>query len=293
MRWFFGLERRYRRVMSCLIVGVVLSFSLVWPHDARGQGPLFLGVTTSTENSGLLAHLIDAFRADHAIQIRAVTAGSGAVLNLAARGDVDVILVHAPKDEKTFIDSDYGIDRREVMRNRFVLVGPKTDPAGILRASDVGHALAAIASHRALFLSRGDESGTHQAERQLWDIAGIDPANSEGSRGPGGWYRESGSGQGATLNIAANIDAYTLTDEATWATFGNPGRLATLYTSEEAALGNIYSVIRVNPERHPSVNAEDALTFVNWLTSKAGQAAIQAFTVDDRILFRPISRLAG
>ena len=191
-----------------------------------GQEPLFLGVTTSTENSGLLAHLIAAFEAGHDVRIRAVTAGSGAVMNLAARGDVDVILVHSPADEEAFLAESYGVDRRAVMRNRFVIVGPKDDPAGLRDADDAAAAFARLAEHRALFLSRGDESGTHKAELRLWQAAGIDPVDGTD------WYRESGSGQGATLNIAANTGAYTLTDDATWATFGNPGELGVLYPKE-------------------------------------------------------------
>ncbi len=283
-------RRRFlRHLVFCLAFGTgVLASDL-----GRSQEPLFLGVTTSTENSGLLAHLIEAFKATHDIEIRAVTAGSGAVLNLAARGDVDVVLVHSPEDEKAFIDKGYGVDRRPVMRNHFVIVGPKADPAGIRGKSDVADAFTTLAASQALFLSRGDDSGTHKAERRIWRAAKLDPAGVAKDQESKGWYRESGSGQGATLNIAANTSAYTLTDEATWATFGNPGNLVTVFSSDEPALDNVYSVIRVNPELHPGLNAKDALTFVDWLTSKAGQAAISSFTAGGRPLFRPISRLAG
>ncbi|MDH3659272.1 MAG: substrate-binding domain-containing protein [Alphaproteobacteria bacterium] len=286
-RWFL------RRIACCvmLVTGVFL------PEASYSQAPLFLGVTTSVENSGLLAHLIDAFKAKHDGQIRAVTAGSGSVLNLAARGDVDVILVHAPEDEEDFINAGYGVDRRPVMRNRFVIVGPKADPAGVREADDAVAAFTAIAEHRALFLSRGDESGTHKAELRLWRAADVDLADVEPGDGAVGWYRESGSGQGATLNIAVNTGAYVLTDEATWATFGNPGDLETLFASDKPLLDNVYSVIRVNPERHPGLNAEGALILAGWLTSKAGQAAIENFKAGGkaagRMLFRPIGRLAG
>ncbi len=264
---------------------------------SRSQEPLFLGVTTSTENSGLLAHLIEAFKAAHDIEVRAVTAGSGAVLNLAARGDVDVVLVHSPEDEEAFVERGYGVDRRSLMRNRFVIVGPKADPAGIDERAGAAAAFAAIAKAQSLFLSRGDDSGTHRAERRIWRAAGLDPTEASGKEQGKGWYRESGSGQGATLNIAANTGAYTLTDEATWATFGNPGNLETLLAEKEPAfdplLDNVYSIIRVNPERHPGLNAEDALTLADWLTSKAGQAAISSFKAGGRSLFQPIGRLAG
>lgn len=260
---------------------------------ASAEKPLFLGVTTSTENSGLLAHLIEAFEVEHGAEIRAVTAGSGAVLNLASRGDVDVVLVHSPEDEAAFIDAGYGVNRRPVMRNHFVIVGPKDDPADVGGATDVGDALEAIADSGAPFLSRGDKSGTHRAELRLWNAAGLDPTSEGSSHGDPDWYRESGSGQGATLNIAANTGAYTLTDEATWATFGNRGDLQALYAREEPALRNIYSIIRVNPKRHPGVNAEDALTFADWLTSETGKAAILSFKVGGKSLFQPESRLAG
>lgn len=286
-------QAQRRRVLQRAVSGLALGAFLLLPDAGRCENPLFLGVTTSTENSGLLAHLTEAFQADHDIQIRAVTAGSGAVLNLAARGDVDVILVHSPEDEDAFLQDGYGVDRRPVMQNRYVIVGPKSDPVGIQGVSDAATALAMIAASRALFLSRGDESGTHKAERRLWQAAGVDPSVFEHLDQGRAWYRESGSGQGATLNIAANTSAYTLTDEATWATFGNPGGLQELLARDEPLLRNIYSVIRVNPERHSGLNAEGALIFADWLTSEAGQAAISSFKAGGRSLFRPAGRLAG
>ncbi len=286
-----ALRRRrfFKHFACCLTFGAGVMASGI----SRSDEPLFLGVTTSTENSGLLAHLIDAFEVAHDIQIRAVTAGSGAVLNLAARGDVDIILVHSPEDEEAFVENGYGVDRRPLMRNRFVIVGPKADPAGVRGSNNVASAFAAVAEHRVLFLSRGDDSGTHQAERRIWRDAGLDPQGSRDAASRDGWYRESGSGQGATLNIAANTGAYTLTDEATWATFGNPGNLETLFSKDEPALDNVYSLIRVNPDRHPGLNAKDASILTDWLTSKAGRAAISSFKADGRSLFQPISRLAG
>lgn len=257
------------------------------------EPPLFLGVTTSTENSGLLAHLLQAFEADHGIDVRAVTAGSGAVLNLAARGDVDIVLVHSPEDEEAFVAAGHGIDRRPVMKNRFVIVGPIDDPAGVQEAPGAEDAFRAIAASEALFLSRGDDSGTHKAELAIWQAAGIEPKGDETGGQTAPWYRESGSGQGATLNIAANTGAYVLTDEATWQTFGNPGGLRVVFSRHEPALDNPYSVIRTNPRNHHGLNVEGALTFADWLTSKAGQAAIAGFKVDGRSLFRPADQLAG
>ena len=179
------------------------------------------------------------------------------------------------------------------MQNQFVIVGPGGDPAGVGETSTATAAFLAIAIHEALFLSRGDESGTHQAERRLWRDAGVDvPGLSNGGEAPA-WYRESGSGQGASLNIAANIQAYTLTDEATWRTFRNPVGLRLLFRRDEPALRNLYSVIRVNPERHGTLNADGAIIFADWLTSKAGQSSIASFKLDGRSLFQPAGRLAG
>ncbi len=287
-----GLGRR-RRFLRNLALGLTFGAIALTATAGRSQAPLFLGVTTSTENSGLLAHVIEAFEAEHDVKVRAVTAGTGAVLNLAARGDVDVVLVHAPLEEERFMRAGYGVDRRAVMRNRFVIVGPEADPAAVGDKGDVVAAFAAIARSQALFLSRGDESGTHQAERKIWAAAAIDPLAAEEVVGGKDWYRESGSGQGATLNIAANTGAYTLTDEATWATFGNRGELKALFLKDDPAVRNIYSVIRVNPERHDGLNAEDALLFVDWLTSKAGQDAIMGFRAGGRTLFQPVQGLAG
>jgi tungstate transport system substrate-binding protein len=212
---------------------------------------------------------------------------------LAARGDVDRVLVHSPDDEMRFVEAGFGVDRRPVMQNRFVIVGPSDDPVDVGGASMASAAFAAIAGQEALFLSRGDESGTHKAERGLWAEAGIDPLAGGSDGGRPSWYRESGSGQGATLNIAANTNAYTLTDEATWITFGNPGKLRALFTKDDPALRNLYSVIRVNPEQHGTINVEGAMILADWLTSKAGQGSITSFQVMGRTLFEAADPLAG
>jgi len=284
-----GRRAVFRLASTCLLLGGVAGgWRFAW-----AQPPLFLGVTTSTENSGLLSHLLTDFAADHGVEVRAVTAGSGAVLNLARRGDVDLVLVHSPDDEERLLRNGYGIDRRPVMRNRYVMIGPEDDPAGVQAAPAASDAFAAIAASETLFLSRGDESGTHKAERRLWRLAGIDPIGDMSRRERPGWYRESGSGQGATLNIASNIRAYTLTDEATWRTFRSPGDLRLLLGGDEPALRNLYSVIRVNPDRHRELNAKGAIILSDWLTSKAGQASIASFQHEGRSLFQPAAELAG
>ena len=295
MRLSLGLlaKRRGGRWLIPMLALLIFATSVLSIPSADAEPPLFLGVTTSTDNSGLLAHIAERFEAAHGIEIRAITAGSGAILNKASRGDLDVILVHSPTDEEAFVASGYGIDRRPVMRNRFIIVGPEADPAGIRGAKDVASALQAMAAKKVLFLSRGDDSGTHKAEQKLWQHAGILPETTSGEEERSEWYRETGSGQGATLNIASNIGAYLLTDEATFATFGNRVGLASLFTSNELLMDNVYSTIRVNPERHRNVNAKGALTFVDWLSSEAGQAAIQAFKIGGYPLFQPIDGLAG
>lgn len=251
--------------------------------NAEDRQPLLIGVTTSTDNSGLLAHLLDHFSQHHDIDVRAVTAGTGAVLNMASRGDVSAVLVHAPKDEEAFIAGGFGIDRRLVMSNRFLIVGPTTDPAGIRATVEAPDAFAAIAMSESLFLSRGDESGTHKAEQRLWRAANVDLGTDPKLNA---WYRESGAGQGATLNIAVNLDAYCLTDEATWATFENRGRLVTLFDRDEALMDNLYSFIQVNPERFSSINSAAALLLADWLTSTEGRTAINSFKINGKQLFR-------
>ncbi len=250
---------------------------------ATAKRAVFLGVTTSTENSGLLAVLVDAFEASHQTELRAVTAGSGAVLSLAAHGDVDLVLVHSPVDEERFVAEGLGVERRPVMHNRFVIVGPEDDPADVAAKESAAGAFAAIAARHALFVSRGDQSGTHRAEQRLWRAAGIDIEGGD----VGDWYRRSGAGQGATLNIAANLGAYALTDEATWETFNNRSGLAMLFSSDRPEMINRYSVILVNPARFPGINADGARRFADWLTSADGRAVISSFRANGRQLFHP------
>lgn len=240
---------------------------------------LVLGATTSTDNSGLLNHLLPQFEAATGISVRVVIAGTGAVLKLAERGDVDVVLVHERAAEDAFVASGHGTDRRDVMHNDFVLVGPEDDPAKIAGFELAADALAQILRQRAPFLSRGDESGTHQAELRLWRRAGLDP-----HAATGGWYRASGAGMGATLNIATNMGAYTLTDRATWTSFHNREGLR-LLVEGDPSLHNPYGVIRVNPERFGEINAKAALAFADWLTGEDGRAAIESFRIDGTQVF--------
>ncbi|PCJ60096.1 MAG: sulfate transporter [Rhodospirillaceae bacterium] len=265
----------FRNVLSVLLG--LFCISPVW----AAEKVLVLASTTSTENSGLYDFLLPIFREETGIAVRVVAVGTGQAMKLAQRGDADVLLVHHRSSEDRFIAEGYGIDRRDVMYNDFVIVGPGDDPAGILGVHDVGDALRKIAKHKAMFVSRGDDSGTHKMERDLWRAIDFDVRPASGD-----WYRETGSGMGATLNTAAAADAYTLTDRGTWLGFQNRRRLI-LAVQGDPRLLNPYGIIRVNPERFAHLNAEAARIFVDWLTSKRGQAAIAAFRINGKQLFFP------
>ena len=237
--------------------------------------------TTSTQNSGLLDAILPQFEEETGIEVRVVAVGTGQALENARRGDGDVLLVHARPDEEAFVAEGFGTERRDVMYNDFVIVGPEDDPAGVAGMADASEALRAIAEARAPFLSRGDDSGTHKAELALWDEAGVDAQAASGT-----WYREAGQGMGATLNVGLGMDAYVLTDRATWVAHGEKGEHEILLEGDPA-LFNQYGVIPVSPERHPNVKADAARAFVDWITGADGQAAIAAFRVDGQQLFFP------
>ncbi|MEQ9640140.1 MAG: substrate-binding domain-containing protein [Alphaproteobacteria bacterium] len=247
---------------------------------AAQAGDRFIVVasTTSTENSGLFAHLLPIFTARTGIEVRVVAQGTGQALRTAANGDADVVFVHARAAEEKFIADGYGVQRHPVMFNDFIIVGPGDDPAGIGGGNDVTVALRTIAARHAAFASRGDDSGTHKAERRLWRAAGVTPA--------GDWYRETGAGMGATLNTAAQMGAYAMTDRATWIAFRNKGDM-TIAVQDDKRLFNQYGVILVNPAKHGHVKAAEGQAFIGWLTSDEGQQAIAAYTVDGQQLFFP------
>ena len=242
---------------------------------------LTLQSTTSTRNSGLLDAILPLFEAASGHEVRVVAVGTGQAIRNAERGDGDVLLVHARDAEEAFVAAGYGTERRDVMYNDFVIVGPASDPAGIAGMEDAGDALARIAMARAPFASRGDDSGTHRAEMRLWKAARLDPALASG-----GWYKEAGQGMGATLNLAVGLGAYALTDRASWAAFGNKQDFGVMVAGDPM-LFNQYGVIPVSPERHPHVAAEAARAFADWITGPEGQAAIAAFEVDGAQVFWP------
>ncbi len=237
--------------------------------------------TTSTQNSGLFDHILPIFEAQTGIDVRVVAVGTGQALRNAANGDGDVLLVHAKPAEEAFVDAGHGVARHDVMYNDFVIVGPAADPAGVAGAEDAVAALAQIAAAEAPFASRGDDSGTHKAELRLWAMTDVDVAAASG-----GWYREAGSGMGATLNTGIGLGAYVLTDRATWISFGNKGGHRILVEGDPR-LFNQYGIILVSPEMHPNVKAGLGRQFVDWVISEDGQAAIATFTVDGQQLFFP------
>jgi len=236
--------------------------------------------TTSTEQSGLFRHLLPIFEKKTGIQVRVVALGTGQALDMGKRGDADVAFVHDKPAEEILVAEGFFIERREVMYNDFIVVGPKSDPA---RASgrDAVAALLTIAEKKAPFVSRGDKSGTHAAELRLWKEAGVDPA-----QGRGAWYRETGSGMGPTLNTASGMNAYALTDRGTWLSFKNRGELG-IVVQGDSRLFNLYGVMLVNPKKHPHVKRADGLAFIDWLSSAEGRRAIAAFKIDGEQLFFP------
>jgi tungstate transport system substrate-binding protein len=264
---------------------LLAALGLVLPGRARPAQDRYitLASTTSTENSGLFGHILPQFEAATGIAVRVVAVGTGQAFEIGRRGDADALLVHDAAAEATFVAEGYGIDRRDVMYNDFVIVGPAADPAAIKGLNEAAMALGRIAAAGAPFASRGDDSGTHRAELRLWRDAGIQP-----EPGPG-WYRALGAGMGATLNAAAGMEAYALTDRATWATFRNQGPLAILVEGDPR-LFNQYGSILANPERFPHVKAALARQWHEWLTAPAGQAAIASFERGGQTLFFPNAR---
>ena len=237
--------------------------------------------TTSTANSGLYGSILPQFEKQTGIRVNVVAVGTGQAIKNATRGDGDVLLVHAKAAEEKFVADGWGVDRFDLMYNDFIFVGPDNDPAGLSDATSAVDALIRISSGRALFASRGDDSGTHQKERLLWTSAGIDPTASSGD-----WYRETGSGMGATLNVAVGMNAYAMTDRATWMSFGNKLGFKIVFDNDQQ-LFNQYGIILVNPSRHPHVNAKDGQIFINWMLSEKGQMAIANYTLDGQQLFFP------
>lgn len=255
---------------------------------AHAEDPfIIVQSTTSTQNSGLLDHILPMFKKKTGIEVRVVAVGTGQAIKNAANGDGDVLLVHAKPAEEKFIAEGGGVKRFDVMYNDFVIVGPKSDPAKVAGSKDAAAALKKIAAAKALFASRGDDSGTHKAELKLWKDAGIDVKAASGE-----WYRSTGSGMGATLNTAAGMGAYALTDRATWISFQNKNDLQ-IAVEGDPILFNQYGVILVNPEKHKHVKVKEGQQFIDWLTGAEGQNAIRSYMIDGQQLFFPNASAEG
>jgi tungstate transport system substrate-binding protein len=244
--------------------------------------------TTSTQDSGLFGHILPMFKARTGIEVKVVAQGTGQALDTGRRGDADVVFVHARPQEEKFVAGGFGVKRFPVMYNDFILVGPKSDPAGVNGTTDIVAALKAIHAKGAPFISRGDRSGTHAAELALWKLAGIDVGGAD----RGAWYKEIGQGMGAALNTASAADAYVLADRGTWISFKNRGGLAVSVEGDKK-LFNQYGVILVNPAKHPHVKQDLGQTFIDWLTSPEGQNAIAGYRINGQQLFFPNATVPG
>jgi tungstate transport system substrate-binding protein len=266
------------RKVSSILLMVLLSGAA---SAVSAQKFITVASTTSTEQSGLFRHILPIFEKKTGIEVRVVALGTGQALDLARRGDADVVFVHARQAEEKFIAEGYGVKRLPVMYNDFVLIGPKQDPAGIAGGRDILAALRKVKAAGAPFVSRGDRSGTHMAELALWKTAGIEI---EKEKGP--WYRDTGQGMGPALNTAAAMNAYLLADRGTWLSFKNRGDLAILVAGDKR-LFNQYGVILVNSEKHRHVKKDMGQAFIEWVVSPDGQKAIADYKIDGQQLFFP------
>jgi tungstate transport system substrate-binding protein len=271
----------FRRFLLALFAAVLPVAAAVAQQLAEQQRSITVASTTSTEQSGLFGHILPLFTRDTGVTVRVVALGTGQALDVARRGDADVVFVHDRAAEERFVREGFGGPRRHVMYNDFVVAGPAADPAGVRGQRDAAEALRRVAAAGAPFVSRGDRSGTHAAELRLWEAAGVDPAG-----GRGRWYREVGQGMGPTLNTAAAMNAYVLTDRGTWLAFRNRQDLG-IAVEGDPRLFNQYGAMAVSAERHSHVKAADARRFVDWLVSPAGQGAIAGYRINGEQLFFP------
>jgi len=272
-----------RRFLGTALALVAFALS----HTVFAQRFITVASTTSTEQSGLFKYLLPLFEKKTGVQVRVVALGTGQALDLARRGDADVVFVHAKSAEEKFLSEGHGVQRFPVMYNDFVVIGPKADPAKIGGTKDVVAALKKIKDSASPFVSRGDRSGTHIAELELWKSAGIDIAKEKGP-----WYRDTGQGMGPALNTASSMGAYILSDRGTWLAFRNRGDLSILLEGDKR-LFNQYGVMLVNPQKHPNVKRADGQAFIDWLISPEGQNAIAAYKIGGQQLFYPNANETG
>jgi tungstate transport system substrate-binding protein len=267
--------------LAGLSAGALLALAIALPAVSASDPSFILASTTDVQDSGLLDHLLPQFRKDTGIEVRVVATGTGAALDMGVRCDAAGLLTHAKQQELKYVADGHGIDRHDVMYNAFVIVGPAADPAHVAGMTDVTAAMTKIYHDQAPFLSRGDKSGTNDRELELWQVAHLDPQPASGK-----WYRETGSGMGATLNTARAMGAYTLTDNATWANFKNKGDLK-IVVQGDPRLRNQYGVMLVNPARCPKARTDLARKFVDWMVSPQGQQAIGAYRIGGMQLYHP------
>jgi tungstate transport system substrate-binding protein len=267
---------------------IAAAASLAFGSCAYAQDrSIVVASTTSTQDSGLFGHILPMFKAKTGIDVKVVAQGTGQALDTARRGDADVVFVHAKPAEEKFLSEGFGVKRYPVMYNDFILIGPKADPVGIKGSKDIVAALGAIKAKGADFISRGDKSGTHQAELNLWKVAGIDIAKDKSP-----WYKEIGQGMGAALNTASASNAYVLADRGTWLSFKNRGDLV-IAVEGDKRLFNQYGVMLVNPEKHPSVKKDLGQQLIDWLVSSEGQKAIANYKINGEQLFYPNANDSG
>jgi tungstate transport system substrate-binding protein len=276
------IKLKHAFVMGAAALALTIGQSVVAQDKA-----IVVASTTSTQDSGLFGHLLPLFKAKTGIDVRVISQGTGQALDTGRRGDADVVFVHAKSQEEKFVADGFGVKRSPVMYNDFVLVGPKGDPAKINGTKDIAAALVKIKNAGAVFISRGDKSGTHSAELNLWKIAGVDIA---ADKGP--WYRDIGQGMGAALNAASASNAYVLTDRGTWLSFKNRGDLV-ISVEGDKRLFNQYGVMLVNPEKHAHVKKDLAQSFIDWLVSAEGQKAISDYKINGEQLFFPNATVPG
>ena len=262
------------------LIAAILVATFAAPVPAQDKS-IVVASTTSTQDSGLFGHILPMFKAKTGIDVKVVAQGTGQALDTARRGDADVVFVHAKAQEEKFIADGFGVKRYPVMYNDFVLIGPKDDPAGIKGTKDVTAAFRTIKDKGVSFISRGDKSGTHTAELNLWKAAGIDIAQDKGA-----WYKEIGQGMGAALNTAASMNGYVLANRGTWLAFKNRGDLEILVEGDRR-LFNQYGIILVNPAQHPHVKADLGQAFIDWVVSPEGQQAIADYKIGGQQLFFP------
>ncbi len=277
-----------KTLAGAVALSLLVSLALKVPAVGQSTGKfIIVQSTTSTENSGLFKYLLPIFTAKTGIEVRVVAVGTGQAIKNAANGDGDVLFVHDKPSEEKFVASGGGVKRFDVMYNDFVVVGPAKDPAKIAGTKDVVAAFKKIADAKAPFVSRGDDSGTHKAEQRLWKAAGVDAKAASGT-----WYREAGSGMGATINTGVGMGAYVFTDRATWSSFKNRGDYK-IAVEGDKKLFNQYGIMLVNPAKHPKVKKAEGQIFIDWVLSREGQAAIKAFKINGEQQFFPNAAPTG